>query len=251
MNAIPGGAEGRRGDGRPAARQQVGEQVSRVDGPLKVRVPRASPPRSRCRGWLYAALVPSTIAEGTDRRHRYGSGGGLARRRAGDDARECAPDEGAADDDQAPRQRRGGHGERAVMQDDRVHWNGQTVAVVLAETQEQADHAARLIEVAYAAEPASLDFEAAKAEAKPPENILGEPAAITVGDAEAALRSARQRVDADLSHPAPQPLRHRAERGDGRVGGRRPPDRARRDAALHFTQATLADLFGLERGQVQ
>ena len=78
--------------------------------------------------------------------------------------------------------------ERAVMQDDEVHWNGQAVAVVLAETQEQADHAATLIEVAYAAEPASLDFDAAKAEAKPPENILGEPAAITVGDAEAALR---------------------------------------------------------------
>ena len=81
--------------------------------------------------------------------------------------------------------------ERAVMQDDRVHWNGQSIAVVLAETQEQADHAATLIAVAYAAEPASLDFQAAKAEAKPPENILGEPAAITVGDAEAALAAGR------------------------------------------------------------
>jgi xanthine dehydrogenase YagR molybdenum-binding subunit len=35
------------------------------------------------------------------------------------------------------------------MQDDSIHWNGEPVAVVLAETQEQADHAASLIEVAY------------------------------------------------------------------------------------------------------
>ncbi len=33
------------------------------------------------------------------------------------------------------------------MQDDRIHWNGQPMAVVLAETQEQADHAASLIRV--------------------------------------------------------------------------------------------------------
>ena len=35
------------------------------------------------------------------------------------------------------------------MQDDSIHWNGEPVAVVLAETQEQADHAASLIAVAY------------------------------------------------------------------------------------------------------
>ena len=32
-----------------------------------------------------------------------------------------------------------------IMQDDRIHWNGQPIAVVLAETQEQADHARSLI----------------------------------------------------------------------------------------------------------
>ncbi len=32
-----------------------------------------------------------------------------------------------------------------IMQDDRIHWNGQPIAVVLAETQEQADHATSLI----------------------------------------------------------------------------------------------------------
>ena len=36
-----------------------------------------------------------------------------------------------------------------IMQDDRVHWNGQPVAIVLAETQEQAEHAQTLIRVTY------------------------------------------------------------------------------------------------------
>ena len=41
-----------------------------------------------------------------------------------------------------------------VMQDDRIHWNGQPIALVLAETQEQADHATSLIQATYDAEPA-------------------------------------------------------------------------------------------------
>jgi CO/xanthine dehydrogenase Mo-binding subunit len=35
-----------------------------------------------------------------------------------------------------------------IMQDDRVHWNGQPIAVVLAETQERPDHATSLIRTA-------------------------------------------------------------------------------------------------------
>ena len=45
-----------------------------------------------------------------------------------------------------------------VMQDDRIHWNGQPIAVVLAETQEQADHAKSLIRVTYEAEEALTAF---------------------------------------------------------------------------------------------
>ena len=51
-----------------------------------------------------------------------------------------------------------------VMQDDRIHWNGQPIAVVLAETQEQADHAKSLIRATYEAEPATTSFAEAKAQ---------------------------------------------------------------------------------------
>ena len=118
-----------------------------------------------------------------------------------------------------------------VMQDDRVHWNGQPVAVVLAETQEQADHAATLIAVDLRApsRPVSTSTPPRPRRSRP-EHILGEPAAIEVGDAEAALRGGPPPGRPDLPHPAPQPQRHRAARGHRRVGRRRPLDRARRDA---------------------
>jgi xanthine dehydrogenase YagR molybdenum-binding subunit len=82
-----------------------------------------------------------------------------------------------------------------VMQNDAVRWNGQPVAVVIAETQEDADEAARLIRVTYEAEPAELSFESLLPKSTPPKDILGEPAEVKRGDAEAALRRAALRVD--------------------------------------------------------
>ena len=64
-------------------------------------------------------------------------------------------------------------------------------------------------------------FRRRKAEATPPDNILGEPAAIDVGDAEAALARGPAPGRPDLPHAAPQPQRHRAARRDRRLGGRR------------------------------
>ena len=50
-----------------------------------------------------------------------------------------------------------------VMQNDRIHWNGQPIAVVLAETQEQADHAKSLIRLNLRdREPAVTAFAAAR-----------------------------------------------------------------------------------------
>jgi xanthine dehydrogenase YagR molybdenum-binding subunit len=63
-----------------------------------------------------------------------------------------------------------------VMQDASVHWNGQPVALVVAKTQEQADYAASLIRVTYRPEKADISFEENRSKAKPPKNVLGEPA---------------------------------------------------------------------------
>ena len=61
-----------------------------------------------------------------------------------------------------------------VMQDDRIHWNGQPIALVLADSQEQADHAASLIRADYAAEPSTTSFEAAVAKGTEPGVFQGQ-----------------------------------------------------------------------------
>ncbi len=88
-----------------------------------------------------------------------------------------------------------------IMQDDRVHWNGQPIAVVLAGTQEQADHAKSLIRVTYEAEPAVTAFDQAKAARTDPAEFAGEALKHEIGDAEAALAAAPHQVDETYQTP--------------------------------------------------
>ena len=87
-----------------------------------------------------------------------------------------------------------------VMQDDHIYWNGQPIAVVLAETQEQADQAAALIAVAY--EPATpRTFVVAAAQARTPDHLFFQPVEVIVGDAETALADAPVSVDSTYRTP--------------------------------------------------
>ena len=58
-----------------------------------------------------------------------------------------------------------------LLQDDVVHFNRQPVAVVVAESLDQAAAAARRVKVGYAVEPATLDFDEAKSSAHAPEKV--------------------------------------------------------------------------------
>jgi xanthine dehydrogenase YagR molybdenum-binding subunit len=72
-----------------------------------------------------------------------------------------------------------------------VRWNGQPVAVVVAETLDQAQHACSLVRVTYDAEAAALSFDAAaEHDAIAPVDVVGEDARIAVGDAEDRLARA-------------------------------------------------------------
>ncbi|MEU4767568.1 xanthine dehydrogenase family protein molybdopterin-binding subunit [Actinosynnema sp. NPDC023794] len=78
-------------------------------------------------------------------------------------------------------------GERLhVFQDDEVRFFGQPLAVVVAETLEAAQHAASLVDVAYDAQPPTLDLTGAPADA---------PATYARGDADGALGSAEVRLE--------------------------------------------------------
>src|SRR5271156_5175102 len=125
----------------------IGAAVSRIDGPLKVsgKAPFCAEfPMERL---TYAALKYSTIARGRITE-------------IDTKAAEAAPGvvlvmthRNAPKLNKAPpfmsKPKAAGPDDLPIMQDDRVHWNGQPVAIVLAETQEQAEHAQTLIRVTY------------------------------------------------------------------------------------------------------
>ena len=77
--------------------------------------------------------------------------------------------------------------ERNPLSDDVISYGGQHVAVAVAETFEQARHAARLIRLSYAAETPALTKEDAYATAKRPKENNGDPIQVTKGDVDAAL----------------------------------------------------------------
>ncbi|MGD9880834.1 MAG: xanthine dehydrogenase family protein molybdopterin-binding subunit [Reyranella sp.] len=242
---------GTRPAGPPAPRQgqhgHVGEPVSRLDGALKVRGAARFAAEVPLERLLYAAIVHSTIARGR-----------IAALETA--AAEAAP--GVAlvmPYRNAPRMKAPeafGEGDGVagsnlpVMQDDSIHWNGEVVAVVLAETQEQADHAAGLVSATYESATATTDFAAAQTGARGPGQVVGEPAMVASGDAEIALAESEHRVDRTYSTP---PLNHNAIELHAAtvdwVGG----SLVVHDATqmITGTAGALAHVFGLRPDQVR
>ena len=84
---------------------------------------------------------------------------------------------------------------------DEVHWNGQPVAVVVAETLDAAQEAARLVSVSYEELPAAVDFAAEEGNAIPEKNTPMSSGSAKKGDAEAALAAAPVSVDLRFTTP--------------------------------------------------
>ncbi|TDD38789.1 xanthine dehydrogenase family protein molybdopterin-binding subunit, partial [Nonomuraea terrae] len=84
---------------------------------------------------------------------------------------------------------------------DEVHWNGQPIAVVVAETPEAARHAASLVRVTYEESPAACDFAAAEPDAVPQKGNAIMRSAADKGDAHAALADAPVKVDLRFTTP--------------------------------------------------
>src|SRR5205814_3499116 len=112
----------------------------------------------------------------------------------------------------------------SLLQDREVHYNGQPIALVVAETFEQATYAASLVRAAYRVETAAVDMQKALPTATPyTEKILGqfEPASRR-GDVAAALEQADVTVDSTYTtpietHNAMEPHATIAQREDDRL----------------------------------
>jgi xanthine dehydrogenase YagR molybdenum-binding subunit len=181
-------------------RVTLGTQQPRVDGPDKVRGAARFAAEVPMERLLYAVCVHSTIARGTISELDVANA-------------EAAP--GVAlvmTHRNAPRMalpppigltnlKAAGNNILPVMQDPEIRWNGQAVAVVLAETQEQADHAASLVTVRYETAAARTRFEQAKAHARTPDSLMIEKNRLKKGDVEAAIQAAAGSVDAVYRTP--------------------------------------------------
>ncbi len=79
--------------------------------------------------------------------------------------------------------------ERNPLSDDDVHYAGQYIALVVAQTLEQAQHAASLVRVSYAAENPLLNMEEAEHKSEKPKQNNGEHVQVKKGDVEPALKN--------------------------------------------------------------
>ncbi|MCQ8239604.1 xanthine dehydrogenase family protein molybdopterin-binding subunit [Rhizosaccharibacter radicis] len=231
--------------GKPGA---IGRSLPRIDGPRKVRGAARFAAEVPADGLLYAAVAYSAIARG---RIAF----------LDTTAAERAPGVVLVMDHRnAPRLKppalfmtkpqAAGASDLPIMQDDSIHWNGEAVAVVLAHTQEQAEHAAALVRATYEEAPATLDFEAAKRRSRHPDSVMGEKPVLEQGDAERALADAPVSVDLIFrtprhSHAAIEPHAVTAWWEDGAL--------VLHDATqvLNGVRWTLADMFGIAEDRVR
>ncbi len=86
------------------------------------------------------------------------------------------------------------------LQDDRIHYAGQPIALVVAETRDQATYAGTLIRFEYAAEPPVVFGRETANEAVDPPQFLW-PVASSVGDAETAIAAAAVRSSRPTRRP--------------------------------------------------
>jgi xanthine dehydrogenase YagR molybdenum-binding subunit len=175
-------------------RGEVGRQAPRVDGEIKVQGRARFSAEVAMEGLCYATLVHGTITRGRithlDTAAAEAAPGVLLVITHRNMPRVASPSLISMTDHTAT-----GNSSLPILQDDQVHYNGQVVAAVVAETQEQADHAASLIAVEYRAAPAETRFEDAKAGARVIPSLLIERNHLSFGRAERELARAPHKVD--------------------------------------------------------
>lgn len=178
----------------------IGKPVNRVDGRLKVTGAAHYTAEHQIDNLAYAVLVKSTIGRGRITQMDVA-------------AAEQAPGAIAVLTHQnAPRLNnspdhfdltRGGiQGENLLpLQDDVVHYYGQTIGVVVAETLEQAEHAATLVRVAYEEQKPVVQMDDAQAVSYLPTKFYGEDLQVNRGDPSLAFTAAPVRIEQTYTTP--------------------------------------------------
>src|SRR3954462_10751579 len=186
------------------AKRAVGTPMSRMDGRLKVTGGARYAAEFQVKDMAYGVLVLSTVAKGQvtkiDTAAAEKAPGVLAvitHRNAG---KVVLPDKAKALVD--PKVGR----PLQPLQDDQVHYHGQPVAVVVADTFERATHAATLVRATYDEAKAVLDFADAAAKGFTPHEMKTDRGTEKSpdyhrGDADKAFDGAPVKVEETYTHP--------------------------------------------------
>jgi xanthine dehydrogenase YagR molybdenum-binding subunit len=176
----------------------VGASISRKDGRLKVTGRARYAADHPIAGVAHAVAIQSTIANGRitaiDSALAEKAPGVLAIIHHGNVPRLYRPDNDFMSATKL--------GEaRVVFEDDRVHYSGQYVAMVVADTLEQARYAAELVKISYAVEDPVVETDAALETAYLPNEFFGEKLTSTRGDPATALSRAAVTHEASYTTP--------------------------------------------------
>jgi xanthine dehydrogenase YagR molybdenum-binding subunit len=143
-----------------------------------------------------------------------------------------------------------------LLQDNGVYYNGQHIAVVVADTLERARHAASLVKVSYREGEAQIRLADALAEAYPPKHFRNgaRPPDSRRGDPEAALAAAPVRIEAEYATPTehhnPMELHATTALWEGEGENQRLTV-YNATQYISGTQQTLAKLFALKPEQIR
>jgi len=183
-----------------ATGQVVGQPIDRRDGGLKVTGRARYAAEFDIDNLAYAALVQSTIASGEI---------------TGFDLSEAQAVPGVLTimtPDNAPRLPQAAPGQsettgplvaKPLLQDRLIYYNGQHIALVVADTLERAQQAAALVDVQYREAEAQIRMQDALGSAYPPQHFRNgaRPPDSRRGDPEAALASAPVKIDVTYTTP--------------------------------------------------
>src|SRR5829696_6753081 len=176
----------------------IGKEMSRVDGVAKVTGRAKYAAEFRAPNLAYGFIVLGAVAKGRvreiDTREAERAPGvvrvftHLNAPKLGPKANtEYAPPRNAREQDKSFR----------ALQSDRIYFNHQPIALVVAETYEQARFASRLVKATYNAEKHITDTEAVRAQARVP----GQGGPKTRGNPEQAMQSAPVKIEAEFRIP--------------------------------------------------
>jgi xanthine dehydrogenase YagR molybdenum-binding subunit len=221
----------------------IGTRVTRLDGPAKVTGTAPYAFEHRVDAPLYLHPLQATIARG---------------RITAMDTTQAQAVEGVVailTVFDAPRLADTSDGDLTILQDDQVHYRGQIIGGVIADSGETARHAASLVRVEYETAEHDTQLSGDDPDLYAPEKVsAGHPTDTSDGDVEAALRDAPITVDATYTtpHQHNNPMEPHATIAIWSTDGDR-PQLTLYDSTqgVHAVRQEMASVFGIDEEQIR